>query len=75
MVMATAPGRPNGISRARWTIGRRAAAIGYHHKMAGHAGAFRRSELCALEVGDLTEVENTPGRRSCERAQYAPHRY
>ena len=97
------------------TIGRRAAAIGYHHKMAGHepstgseavkavlrgirrtigsakqgkapatadligqmvalcpdnmigrrdrallclgfAGAFRRSELCALEVGDLTEV-------------------
>jgi integrase len=97
------------------TIGRRAAAIGYHHKMAGHepptssegvravlrgirrtigsakqgkapatadligqmvalcpdnmigrrdrallclgfAGAFRRSELCALEVADLTEV-------------------
>jgi site-specific recombinase XerD len=97
------------------TIGRRAAAIGYHHKMAGHepptnaegvkavlrgirrtigaarqgkapatadllmqmvalcpdnmigrrdrallclgfAGAFRRSELCALEVSDLTEV-------------------
>ena len=96
-------------------IGRRAAAIGYHHKMAGHepptgseavkavlrgirrtigsakqgkapatadligqmvalcpdnmigkrdrallclgfAGAFRRSELCALEVADLTEV-------------------
>jgi site-specific recombinase XerD len=97
------------------TIGRRAAAIGYHHKMAGHepptssesvkavlrgirrtigsakqgkapatadligqmlalcpdsligkrdrallclgfAGAFRRSELCALDVADLTEV-------------------
>ena len=97
------------------TIGRRAAAIGYHHKMAGHepptnqegvkavlrgirrtigtakqgkapatadligqmlalcpdtmigkrdrallclgfAGAFRRSELCALQVADLTEV-------------------
>jgi site-specific recombinase XerD len=97
------------------TIGRRAAAIGYHHKIAGHepptnqegvkavlrgirrtigtaragkapatadligqmlalcpdtmigkrdrallclgfAGAFRRSELCALEVADLTEV-------------------
>jgi integrase len=97
------------------TIGRRAAAIGYHHKMAGHepptngegvravlrgirrtigsarqgkapatadlighmlalcpanmigrrdrarlafgfAGAFRRSELCALEVADLTET-------------------
>ena len=97
------------------TIGRRAAAIGYHHKLAGHepptnqeavktvlrgirrtigttragkapatadligqmlalcpdtmigkrdrallclgfAGAFRRSELCALQVADLTEV-------------------
>jgi site-specific recombinase XerD len=97
------------------TIGRRAAAIGYHHKMAGHepptngegvravlrgirrtigaaqqgkapatadlighmlalcpnsmigrrdrallafgfAGAFRRSELCALEIDDLTET-------------------
>jgi integrase len=97
------------------TIGRRAAAIGYHHKMAGYepptgregvkavlrgirrtigaakqgkapatadligqmialspatmigkrdrallclgfAGGFRRSELCALEVADLTEV-------------------
>ena len=102
-------------SRKASTIGRRAAAIGYHHKMAGHepptnhegvkatlrgirrtigtaragkapatadligqmlalcpdnmigkrdrallclgfAGAFRRSELCALEVDDLTEV-------------------
>ena len=101
--------------RKATTIGRRAAAIGYHHKMAGHepptgseavkavlrgirrtigsakqgkapatadligqmialcpdnmigkrdrallclgfAGAFRRSELCALEVADLTEV-------------------
>ena len=108
------------------TIGRRAAAIGYHHKMAGHepptnaegvkavlrgirrtigsakqgkapatadlieqmlalcpdthdrqagpraaglgfAGAFRRSELCALEVADLTEVPD--GLRVLIRAQ------
>jgi len=103
------------VGRKASTIGRRAAAIGYHHKIAGHepptnaegvkvvlrgirrtigtgragkapatadvlmqmvalcpdntigrrdrallalgfAGAFRRSELCALQVDDLTEV-------------------